>query len=192
MSYVEVPSSKEEFKAARISCAKEVEIQSGAASWVATFDPKRADGATVDVHFHIGMKSFVINDGREYLSKSYVFKGLLHECVDRFEKMFEVKLPPIKVFEVGVGVWEAHSKYATTDENPWKLHPGDFCSVLDRYGYKSFYSVNDRGNLVSRTENGSAKGVSSEDFEPRIIFGRGELLSLQKLDSPSLRERQRG
>ena len=122
--------------------------------------------------FHYGREQFVVIDESLPLSRSMWF-GTLPECVARFERIAQCKLPEIKVIEYGVGIWEAHS--STVSENPYALKPGTRYEVKSRRANHMICYV-----AVLEGESVKVKDEFGYVYDPAQIWDLDQWLSLRE------------
>ena len=132
-------------------------------------------GGVLTLEVHGGRGSFVVRDESRALSQQFTF-GSLRDCVLEFERRAGVVLPDIRVFEPGVGVWEAHQMYAQGGENPWRLDPGQQYEVTSPGGTTRRYLVNDDETVTQVNTDGAYA------IHPRHQWGETEWMSLRKIE----------
>lgn len=119
-------------------------------------DPAIPDsGKYVLVHFHFGQNQWAcIIESMAQKCPEFHF-GSLKDCMAKFAAVTGMQPPPIKVTELGVGIYDAASDPAS-GVNPWKMEHGDIVEVWTRRHGARQYVVLDtpRGQELSRVENG--------------------------------------
>lgn len=147
-----------------------------------------ANGGVLILYWHGGRSAFAVRDESKPLSQQETF-GRLDEALATFEHRIGTKLPAIKVYEMGVGIWEAHGRmYAQhPTENPWHLEPGQHYEVTSPGGTARTYLANEDSTVTQLHVD------SAYPIRPRAHWGETEWKSLRKVEqTETLTERERG
>lgn len=136
-----------------------------------------ADGAVISIIHHAGRDSYAFSDESRPLSQQFEF-GSLRDCIFKLQERMEVTLPSIKVIWYGHGMWEAHERYTTEMENPWKIEPNQRYEVVNASGLARQYMSTTEGH-VFRID---VDPINPRDnFNPKKIWGIAEWRSLRQV-----------
>lgn len=132
----------------------------------------------VTIEFHCGRMAWHLKTEHSIQRATNWEIGILPDLIRKFESLVDVTLPEIKIFEIGLGIYSARSRYAS--ENPWQMQNGMFYTVRDpQRGLRTIVAdVRNGRTLIAFVPNDDKPICGMETYDPSVVLTEHEWRSL--------------